>query len=82
MPIPNAELLDIIRKLRTYTATLDNVHNVLRTTKESDDQQIVDMATELLNITPQIATKTAMLLRKIESSKSYREIVKTFNIKE
>lgn len=82
MSISNAELLDIIRRLRSYTATLDNVHSVLNIAKESDDTQVAAAAKSLMEHTPPVATMVSMLLRKIESSKAYREVVREFNLKE
>ena len=82
MSISNAELLDIIRRLRSYVATLDNIHSVLNIAKESDDVQVAMAAKDLIDHTPPVATKVSMLLRKIESSKAYREVVRSFNLKE
>lgn len=82
MALSNAELLDAVRRLRTYMITLDNVHHVLTQTEGMDDDAVADMATSLLVEAPATNAKISLILRTIEATKQYRDMLKTYNLKD
>ena len=80
MSLSNSELLDAVRRLRSYMSTLDNIHCVLSSVKNMDDVNITAAANDLLSIVPDINMKVSKLLRLIESSRSYRDMAKQFRM--
>lgn len=78
--LEDADLLDSVRRLRSYMATLDNVHHVLTQVQLMDDPTVQSQATQLLNDTPDVNMRVSQLLRSIENSKQYRNMVKKYNI--
>ena len=82
MPLTNAELLDIVRRLRNYMSTIDNIHTTLNSVLQIDDVTISTKTSALLSTVAGTNAQIAQLLRQIEASKSYRDMAKKFNIKE
>lgn len=82
MALADSDLLDVVRRLRSYMATMDNVHNTLNLVQEMDDEQIKKDAKSLLLDVPGVNTRVSMLLRTIESSRAYRDMVKKFNMQQ
>lgn len=82
MAIPDSDLLDVVRRLRSYMSTMDNVHNTLNMAQEIEDDQIRRDSKSLLLDIPTLNTRVSTLLRTIESSRSYRDMIKKFNMKQ
>lgn len=80
MALSNAELLDSVRRLRTYMITMDNVHHVLTQAEGMDDDTVAEMAKTLLVEAPAMNAKVSLLLRTIEATKQYRDMLKTYNL--
>jgi DNA-binding transcriptional MerR regulator len=80
MALTDAALLDIVRRLRSYVVTVDNIHFILDSLKEIDDVTIVKQTMELSEQAPIVNTKVSQLLRQIENSKTYRNMLHKFNL--
>lgn len=80
--ITHAELLDVVRRLRSYVATIDNIHQVFYIVNDIDDTTIRDNATKLLADIPAFNTRVSKLLKQIEASKQYRDMAKKFNMED
>jgi DNA-binding transcriptional MerR regulator len=80
MALTDAALLDIVRRLRSYVVTVDNIHFILDSLKEIDDVTIVKQTMELSEQAPIVNTKVSQLLRQIENSKTYRMMLHKFNL--
>jgi hypothetical protein len=80
--LSDAEILDVVRRIRTYLATMDNCHLVLGLAQNIDDKNIVDQVTKLAPDLINVGGRMSQVLRQIETSKPYREMLKKFNIKE
>ena len=81
-PITNADILDTIRRLRTYMSTLDNCHQVLGNIIYIGDAQISDTVTNLLPKIIGTTKEISVALKLIENSKSYRDMLKNFNMED
>jgi DNA-binding transcriptional MerR regulator len=80
--LEDAELLDVVRRLRSYMITIDNVHHVLGQSQLMDDDTIKQQSASLLVDAPELNTRVSALLRSIEASKQYRSMVKKYNLTE
>lgn len=80
MSLPDAELLDVVRRLRGYMTTMDNVHHMLNLAQEMDDPAVIKQAQSLQVDIPTINLRVAQTLRAIEGSRQYRDMVKKFHI--
>lgn len=80
--LEDAELLDAVRRVRSYMITIDNVHHVLTKLQLMDDKVIVDQSMSLLGDAPDLNMRISLLLRSVESSKQYRAMIRKFNINE
>lgn len=79
MTITDAELLDIVRRLRTYVSSMDNVHHILTTIGKFDDvvpMDITPLTTDISNINARVIK----LLKAIESSRAYKDMVVKFTM--
>lgn len=63
-------------------ATVDNIHSVLNSAQDIDDPVIVKQIQTLLVDIPPVNLKLAQVLRAVEASRSYRDMIKKFNIKQ
>ena len=79
MPISDSELLDIVRRLRSYIATTDNVHYIANASRKLDDISLSTDIVELLSDIQKTNMRIIKLLRKIESDKQYRAMLKKYN---
>lgn len=80
--LTDAELLDSVRRLRSYMITMDNVHHVLNQVESIDDPTVSKLASATILDVPTINTKVSLMLRTIEASKQYRDMLKKYNMKE
>lgn len=78
--ITDADLLDTVRKLRSYMSTLDNVHQVLGNMEYIGDGSISGSVTTLLPKVINTSKEISITLKLIENSKSYRDMLKNFNM--
>ncbi len=78
--VSDANLLDIVRRLRTYMSTLDNCHLAIIQTRELDDEmvEIADSTVESVRIA---ASKISNILKVIESTRQYKEMVRKYTTK-
>jgi hypothetical protein len=82
MPVSDAELLDTVRRLRTYMTTIDSCHMVFSKGSEIGDSVIESSITTLLPELFKTGQKISQTLKLIENSKSYRDMLRKFNMKE
>ena len=80
MSISDAEILDVVRRLRQYVTTLDNCHLVLDKLSKINDESIKTNVKALIPELIIAGSKTATTLKNIEASKSYRDMLKKFHI--
>jgi hypothetical protein len=78
--ITDADILDIVRKLRTYTSSLDNCHQVLDSLVYIGDAQISSGVSEVLPDIINTTKKISVILKLLENSRNYRDMIKHFNI--
>jgi hypothetical protein len=77
--LTDADILDIVRKLRTYTSLLDNCHQVLDNLSYIGDIQISSSVSEVLPDIINTTKKISTVLKLLENSKNYKDMVKHFN---
>lgn len=82
MALTNAEMLDIVRRMRTYMSALDNCHLLVNGLSDIDDATIKTNVSALLPDMFSLNKRISTALKLIENSKGYREMLKSFNIKE
>lgn len=80
--ITDPDLLDIVRRLRNYMVAFDNVNVVLEKTLDIDDATISDPIHQLIPDVVSSARNISAVLKKIESSRQYRDLVKRYNLEE
>lgn len=80
--ITDADILDTVRRLRAYMSTLDNCHQVLGNMVYIGDAQISGTVTSLLPKVINTSKEISITLKLIENSKSYRDMLKNFNMDE
>jgi hypothetical protein len=80
--LTDADLLDVVRRLRSYMSTMDNVDNTLNLAQDIDDPTIVKQVQALLVDIPPITLRCAHVLRAVEATKQYREMIKKYNLTE
>ncbi len=78
--IQNPELLDVVRKLRSYISTLDNSHLTFESLKDIDDINISSLSPTLQKELINISSKLSSALKTIENTKQYKEMVKHYNM--
>lgn len=78
--ITDADILDTVRRLRTYMSTLDNCHQVLGNMEYIGDAAISGNVRTLLPEVISTSKKISVTLKLIENSKSYRDMLKNFNM--
>ena len=80
--ISDADLLDTVRRLRTYMTTIDSCHMVFSKGSEIGDSMIESSITTLLPELFKTGQKVSQTLKLIENSKLYRDMLRKFNMKE
>lgn len=80
MPISDADILDIVRRLRVYMITLDNCHLVADHLTDIEESDIKRQLMDTIFSISETNQKLSQTLKLIENSKSYREMAKKFNI--
>ncbi len=78
--ITDADMLDTVRKLRSYMSTLDNVHQVLGNMEYIGDSAISGSVTTLLPQVINTGKQISITLKLIENSKNYRDMLKNYNM--
>lgn len=82
MAVTDADILDIVRRLRTYMMTLDNCHLVLNGLANIEDEAIAREVEDVLPGIQTTALRVSKVLKSVEASKGYRDMLKKFNMKE
>lgn len=80
--LSDPDLLDVTRKLRSFMTTFDNIHILLEKVSKIEDSSVTD---PVYSVTPEVVTtaqKVSTVLKKLESSKQYREMIKRYNIQD
>jgi hypothetical protein len=81
IPIEDADLLDFVRKLRSYLSVLDNSHLVIDKLSVADiDDQVRNTSSMLM---PQLRLTTGMLadvLKYIENTRQYKSMARKYNL--
>lgn len=80
--ISDAEILDVVRRLRSYMSVLDNCHLVGNGLLKINDTSIKSSIEVLLPELLAVSKKTSVTLKLIENSKFYRDMVKKFNLED
>jgi len=82
MPISDADLLYVVRKLRQYLSSLDNSNYILGIMDSIDDVNVEMLTVETLPLLSQSSSRLSQLLKQIESTRAYRNMLKNFNMEE
>lgn len=82
MNLTDAELLNIVRVLRLHMASMDNCHTAIENLNRISEEQISTTAKLFSNEIRETNLKISKLLKLVEGSKSYRDMLKNFNMKE
>lgn len=80
--LSDPDLLDVTRRLRSAMSSFDNIQVVLEKLSSIEDTVITESVYGVLPDVVSTATKVAGVLKKIESSRQYREMTKRYNINE
>jgi hypothetical protein len=80
--ITNADILDAVRRLRSYMSTLDNCHQVLENMKYIGDAAISSSIYALMPEVIDTSKKISATLKLIETGRQYRDMLKTYNMDE
>ncbi len=80
--ITDADILDTVRRLRSYMSTLDNVHTVLGNMEYIGDASISGSVSGLLPKVINTSKEISITLKLIENSKSYRDMLKNYNMED
>ena len=78
--ISDAELLDVVRRLRTYMITIDGTHIVFNKGLAIGDQNIESSIGSLLPELSKTGQKISQTLKLIENSKQYRDLIRKFHL--
>lgn len=78
--VADADLLDLVRKMRQYMTTLDGCHMALDIAAGIEELAIKKDATAMQSEVVAVAKKTSELLKKIESTKQYRDMLRKYNM--
>lgn len=79
MSLSDADLLDIVRRLRLYMSTIDNVHQALNLAQDMDDEKIVKEIKSLIIDIPSLNLRVSGVLRNIENTRAYRDMLRKFS---
>ncbi len=80
--LPDSEILPCVRRLRSYLATVDNSHWVLEQAELIEDKGVAELISQLKPDIISVGQRMSQVLRLIETSKPYRDMVKKYNLKE
>jgi len=80
--ISDAELLDVVRRLRQYLVALDNCQFMSEQLSRIDDGIVRTNISTLIPTMTETSRMVNILLKNIEASKPYRNMTKHFNLKE
>jgi hypothetical protein len=78
MQVSDADILDVVRKLRQYTNSLDNVHWLIAKIEAINDPQLSALANKVMLQVDEAGAQAANLLKHVEGNKTYRDIVKKY----
>jgi hypothetical protein len=82
MAIDDADLLDSVRKLRTYMSNMDNCHVTLGKVSTIEEKVVADT---ILGVMPKIldtSNEIYQALKIVENSSLFKDMVRKFNIQE
>lgn len=82
MAISDAELLDTVRRLRTYMTTIDGCHVVFGKMPNIGDATILSGISSLLPELFKTGQKISQNLKLIENSKQYRDLLRKFHMED
>ena len=80
--ITDADVLDTVRRLRTYMSAIDNCHQVYSNMAYIGDAQISSAIQTLLPKIVSTGKEISITLKLIENSRSYRNMLRNFNMDE
>jgi hypothetical protein len=78
----DAEILEIVRRLRTYMSTYDNCFQTLSSVAYIGDAQISANVKILLPKIISTAKEISNTLKQIEGSRGYKDMLRHFNMEE
>lgn len=78
METQEADILDVVRRLRLFTNTLDNLHWLSSKIETLHDPLLTALAEKVMVQVDEAAAQTANLLKHVEGNRAYRDIVKKF----
>ena len=82
MTIENSDLLDVVRKLRTYMSQTDGLHKSIETLDTFDDKSVRDELNPTLQSVYSLGKNLSVVLKHIENSKQFREMLKSYNMEQ
>lgn len=78
----DVDMIDVIRRLRQQLATLDTCDWLVDKVKHVEDPVINTLSSEVYARINHASTTLSILLRHLENSKTYRDILKKYKIRD
>lgn len=82
MALSDPDLLAIVRKMRQNMSALDNIHTLTISLSKISDKNVVDSTYVLLPKLSNIAQDIAEVLKLIEATKQYRDMIKNYGLED
>ncbi len=80
--ISDVDMIDVVRRLRTSLTTLDTCDWLVDKVKNLEDPVINTLSTEVYARINHASSTIAVLLKHLENSKVYRDILKKYRVKD
>lgn len=81
-PVNDVDMIDIVRRLRQNLATLDSCDWLVEKVKNLEDPVINTLSSEVYARINHASSTIAVLLKHLENSKVYRDILKKYRVKD
>ena len=78
----DVDMIDVVRRLRQQLATLDTCDWLIDKVKHVDDPVINTLSSEAYARINHASNTLSVLLRHLEGSKAYRDILKKYKVKD
>ena len=78
----DVDMIDVVRRLRQQLATLDTCDWLVDKVKHMEDPVINTLSSEVYARVNHASSTVAVLLKHLENSKGYRDILKKYRVKE
>ena len=78
----DVDMIDVVRRLRQQLSSLDTCDWLVDKVKHMEDPVISTLSSEVYARVNHASTTLAVLLKHVENSKSYRDILKKYKVKD